>query len=741
MRCGKDLQNMTTETSPASAPVPIGKELVTVLSCKRGQATKVFTPQEVRGYQIGKFFDVTEHPANNIHDLFALLEDLAGDTKRLIIRGRPAVPQRENVVRRCRGEDATFADKPIHWVCVDLDGVGTISPDASPQVEIQTVLDSSPLLRDVTCVAQLSSSWGVKPGIRAHLWYWLEEPRTSSQVAEWAAALPFKTDSSLYNAVQPHYTANPVFDRVADPLGGTPRMFLIKGHEDSLYIPSGAAEVELAHWVDKIINVEEDAPRHTLINAAAYSLGGWVGAGVMGAEETIDILAQACEESGAFDAERVAAARDEITRAVADGQRKPRQHDDWRSAMIRNKEGKIKPLPENYIRIFKQHQALAGVLGFDLRTSQPMILKRPPWETSEKVSYPRELRDNDDTEATAWVNRIGVHTSAVSLISQAVTAAAQENPFDRIVEWLEGLPAWDRTERLYTWLPEVTGCENTVFHRGAGAKFLIALVARACDPGCKADEMVILTGPQGTYKSTLLRELVSGPGEWAFSDCLGDIRKPADYMPTLMGPWLIEVGELHGFTKREVEAIKKFLSTQTDRFRLSYGRRAVSIPRRGCIAGTSNTTAFLTDITGNRRFWPIDVNTIDLDLLRSQRDQLFAEALYQYKQGLQWHLTAEESTGAVEEQEKHRASDPWEYQIREYLDSSSGVDDLESMLDGIKDQVTVNDILVDALRVPSGQANPSHVKRVAGILKRYGWTRTREYRNGQRHWVYRRGVK
>jgi predicted P-loop ATPase len=409
--------------------------------------------------------------------------------------------------------------------------------------------------------------------------------------------------------------------------------------------------------------------------------------------------------------------------------------------MIRTKEGAIKPLPDNYLRLFRAHPAMEGVLGYDLRTDRAVLLKAPPWAVAGAEHYPRSIRDTDDVEAAAWANRIGLHTSAVSQISGALSAAATANPFDRVVDWLEGLPAWDRTPRLYQWLPKVTGCRDTLYSRGVGGKFILSMVARAYDPGCKVDSMLTLVGPQGGYKSTLLRAVASGPGAWAFNDCLGDIRKPQDYMPTLMGPWLVEVAELSAFTRKEVESVKKFLSTQTDRYRMSYGRRAVDIPRRGCVAGTSNTDDFLSDATGNRRFWPIDVRKLDVGAFVAEREQIFAEAVFEYRNGKPWYLEGEEVALAIAEQERHTVIDTWEDPIRLFLDEPPVLGPTNPDAVAQKMETTHVEIARDCLQIPTERVSQGHSRRIAGILKRLGWRKARPLINGRRVYVWRRPVE
>lgn len=719
---------------PEPAPQPdavIGRGRMTCLTALRGYATKRFTAAGVKDYSIGKYFQVEEKAVNGLEDIHRILHAASLDPKSFVIRGAPTGPQRDRVLRRSRGEDATFRDDPCHWVCLDIDSADPVTQD--PAAELRALVDSAPQLKGVSCVAQLSSSWGIKPGVRAHLWFWLEEARTSQQVSEWAAGLPFRVDHALFNPVQPHYTAAPIFEGIEDPVT-TPRVFLLSGQSDELYIPEGTAQAELDHWVEAIVSLDDDAPRHPLVNKAAYSLGGWVGAGALDLDDTRDTIFTACVESGVFESSRLDSIKREIESGLRDGSLRPRQSEDWKAGMIRNKDGAIKALPDNFLRLFREHPAMAGVLGYDVRSGQPLIQKAPPWRSVDDI-YPRSIRDADDVEAAAWINRLGIHTSAVGPISAALGAAAEGNAVDQVVDWLEALPAWDGTGRVKDWLPRLTGCEDTLYSRAVGQKFLVSLIARAMRPGCKVDNMLVLVGPQGSLKSTLLRTLVSGVGDWAFTDCLGDIRKPQDYMPTLMGPWLVEVAELSQFTRREVEAVKKFLSTQTDRYRLSYGRRALSIPRRGCIAGTSNTSDFLSDSTGNRRFWPVDVKKLDIKGAQDERIQLFAEALAMYRAGAKWYLEGDEATAAAEAQAAHTVEDIWVDRMREYLDAPA-LGPVEG--DPRRMQTSIDEVIRECLQIPAMQVTAAHSRRVGGILRRFGWVHTHARIKGRRVWVYRR---
>ena len=199
---------------------------------------------------------------------------------------------------------------------------------------------------------------------------------------------------------------------------------------------------------------------------------------------------------------------------------------------------------------------------------------------------------------------------------------------------------------------------------------LVQAVARALDPGCKADSVPILEGGQGIGKSTAIRVLHGA--EW-FGDALPPMgtKDASDY---LRGLWGIELAELSFLRKAIMEVQKAFISRREERFRPAYGREEIVYPRRCVFWGTTNRTDYIKDDTGNRRYLPIKTTKIDFEGLKASRDMLWAEAVYYYNQGEQYWLSEELAVYANEQTNERFEEDPWvevvQRKLREFTEIS-----------------------------------------------------------------------
>jgi len=355
------------------------------------------------------------------------------------------------------------------------------------------------------------------------------------------------------------------------------------------------------------------------------------------------------------------------------------------------------------------HQDWAGRLRHNVFTNELEIDGRP-------------VIDADVIEALMWCE-VAFKSASKAKVQDGFEMACRATPYDPVVEYLDGLE-WDGVKRLDSWLTRYCGAEANLYTAAVGAKWLIGAVARQYRPGAKVDEMLVLEGKQGVGKSRALAALAIKP-KW-FLDTMPQIGSK-DAMQALQGRMIVEVAELAAIRRSSRETLKQFLSTTEDKYRPPYGRIPITQPRRVVFAGTTNDFEYLPDSTGNRRFWPVEVSNIDVEGLNRDRDQLWAEAVAAYRTGKVWHLTREEEQLAAHEQEKRRASSPWEADIARFLEGETETC-VKAILDEFPD-----------LRAP--MTGGKNGKQVAEMLRLLGWkqggqigSRKSNYR-GQRKWV------
>ncbi|MEP0192035.1 MAG: virulence-associated E family protein [Erythrobacter sp.] len=240
----------------------------------------------------------------------------------------------------------------------------------------------------------------------------------------------------------------------------------------------------------------------------------------------------------------------------------------------------------------------------------------------------------------------------------AVARHARDNPYHPIRDYLDGLE-WDGKPRLNSWLQDCLGASDTAYVGLVGAKTLIAAVARIYEPGCKVDTMLILEGPQGIKKSSAIAALFSE--EWS-TESISLFDAHNKMVMSMMGSWVVELAEFTAITRRDPGAVKGLLSISKDKVVLPYAKTASEHARQCIFFGTINPgdTGYLTDATGNRRFWPVEVANANIEKLSTQRDQIWAEAVHRYKaKEVWWFETHEHEAIAQSEAAKREQIDPW----------------------------------------------------------------------------------
>ncbi|NOG71274.1 virulence-associated E family protein [Roseicella sp. DB1501] len=390
---------------------------------------------------------------------------------------------------------------------------------------------------------------------------------------------------------------------------------------------------------------------------------------------------------------------------------------DWLNRCQKSARGEPRANLANALLGLREDPALRDLLAYDEMQRCALIRRKVPGPAGSDGPYPRPIRDIDVTAIQEYLQLTGLPGLSKDVAHQAVDARAREAAFHPVRNYLDGL-RWDGKPRLEGWLSTYLGVTASDYASGIGQMFILAMVARIFEPGCKADYMVILEGPQGVGKSSACAILA---GKW-FSDALPDLgRAGKDVSQHLNGKWLIEVAELAALDRSETAALKAFITRPIEQYRPSYGRHEVVQPRQCILIGTTNQETYLRDETGGRRFWPVRVGRIDLEALKRDRDQLFAEAVALYRRGEPWWPDAQfEALHIVPQQEARYEEDVWQEQIAEFVEGET--------------RVTILQVAKNGLKIQTPSIGTPDQRRIAKILQRLGWCRGA--RTGKaRYWV------
>jgi predicted P-loop ATPase len=373
-----------------------------------------------------------------------------------------------------------------------------------------------------------------------------------------------------------------------------------------------------------------------------------------------------------------------------------------------------KPLPNLANALIALRAVVPNTFGYDEMLCAPLLMRSLGTEPRFAT---RPITDVDVSLVQERLQQLGLKRISRDVVHQAVDVRAYERRFHPVRDYLNRLE-WDGISRLSTFFTKYFGAEESDYAMAIGCMFLVSMVARILQPGCKADHMPVLEGTQGSLKSTACSIL---GGSW-FSDNLPDVTAGKDVSQHLRGKMLIEVSEMHAMNRAEAAQLKAFITRTHERYRPSYGRKEVVEPRQCVFIGTTNRDTYLRDETGGRRFWPIKTTTIDVAALAKDRDQLFAEAVARYQEGAQWWPDKDfERQYIMPEQSIRYESDAWEENIAGYLTSKS--------------RVTVGQVAREALSIETPRIGTHEQRRIAAALERLGWKRQPKDWEGKRWWV------
>lgn len=375
--------------------------------------------------------------------------------------------------------------------------------------------------------------------------------------------------------------------------------------------------------------------------------------------------------------------------------------------------------------VLEHHPAWKGVIRFNEISKQVDLLGGPLGGVSTAPSVLPAAINN-------WIQEdedLGLRLKEYDIKSQ-INLVARSHPYDPLKEQLLNL-TWDGEPRSDGFLERYFGAQvahstrgnRAAYVRSVSSKWLISAVARALQPGCKVDTVLVLEGLQGLKKSAAFRIL---GGEHFAGSQLNIADKDSRLLAAQY--WIIELAEMRALVRTDLEAQKAFLSEQVDVFRPPYAPAIEKFPRRCVFVCTTNEGRYFGDLTGNRRFWPVTCTDIDLDALERDRDQLWAEAVVRFQAGERWWFTPEE-TAAAEAETDDRLRVPayvepiWNWWTRRPSESRP-------------EHVKTLDVAVEALEVELSRYDERLQDRVERAMRYLGFEETQVQEGVQTFWVW-----
>jgi predicted P-loop ATPase len=698
--------------------------VITLLFCAPGHsATKTFVGEAVKAYDLGYRFEHAEVPGSSIIDLGRVIESVAAAPGAFVIRGRAVASAPEWIRRTCKpkpGYPAAIEGAERSWVCWDFDRTEIPYDKDDPESAAKSLVAMFPEgLREASFVWQSSSSQHKYSTFRGHIWQYLDRPYSDAELKSYSRRLPFGPDRSLFNPVQPHYVAAPIFQDGEDPLPvrlgyveGLKPFGTILGQETTRLKEQALTILDKAAREIKAIKAGE--ARHPVVNRWAYTLGQLC-PHLLSELEVFNRIQDAClSGKDPMPLDRIT---DEVRRGIEDGKRAPKLAGEaWKAQLeYEGKDFRVAGTVPNAAIILTHDARWSGALALNERAQRVVLTRTPPApDHLAGAPGPRDYESTDGTRIAAWLAqeyraRIGAKDAAA-----AAEAVAEENRFDPVREWLEELE-WDGQPRLDTVAINVLGARE-VYEAEIFAKFCIGAVARAYEPGCKVDATMVLEGLEGVGKSTFLESLAGGKQYYASIQV--DLSSK-DAIQYIHGPWLCDFSEIAAFKKTSnQEALKDFLSRGSDHVRLPYKAIVVDLPRRCVFVATTNEAIYLASRTGNRRIRPIKCHTVK-PLSEALRNQIWAEARYRYLAGEDVYTINDQDslTKALKDRELD-SFDAWHEEVERYLKKH--------------DRTSVADILTLAVALPTERQDNRAQQRVVRILLDLGWLRTRA--GGSRTW-------
>jgi len=391
------------------------------------------------------------------------------------------------------------------------------------------------------------------------------------------------------------------------------------------------------------------------------------------------------------------------------------QSDGWERNFLTGRDGP-KGCAQNMTLILENDRRWVGVFAENVFTGSIDVMNQPPIPQIEIG----ELNDPHVAMIHIWIEENYSIVVQDAAMKKALINIAAKNRYHPVKDYLTSLPEWDGEPRSLHWLTEALGVSDIVpkeYLSAVGSRFLIGAVRRIMNApaATKVDNMLVFEGLQGDGKSTLIEVL--------FSPWHGDTPLPLgdkDAYINIRGCWGYEMAEMDSFNKATVSTAKTFMSSHTDNYRPPFGTKNVKYPRQTVLIGSVNHAVYLTDTSGNRRYWPVWADRINVGWLKNNREQLWAEALHRCRDNqIHWIDNKKEPELAAlikYEQALREHPDAWEAALFIWMDGG----------DCMKEHYSTVDILMDVIKMDLRSINKSHEMKLSNAMEKLGWQKKRK---------------
>lgn len=717
--------------APANVPLCAPPEdTITVLNHRAGLATKTLRLSSDGTVEIVPFdkklllFDTFELPFRGLTEFFRALTTVASLRTAMIIRGKRAhgVPD-QNIRRTTHARDgakASFVEVPRRWLALDLDTLDDGSPWHDIPGKFTRAIASLPAeCQGVSCMYQVSSSAGFRQGKLGHLWYLLDAPHGQKSLTAWGNSFNERVgkhviDTSLFRTIQPHYTADPVFELSmgTDPFAGR-RWGVIYGARETLSLPvRPEAKGDWRGFLERL-KQPDNAEIHRWIRDACgrffLAYGADADSAILKRELTLAV-GEALRLQGRSDY-----GEGQLDNEISSGRDYARRQGATGGALILSDRGQPAALLSNVITALSTDEWRG--LRWNSRTEKVEVGECP-------IDGVRGVLDEHDL---TWVAKYmqdtwEIHTSTL-LVREAVAAVARQRAYDPARDTLESLE-WDGVPRLDTWLRDWLGVEESTYSCKVGAMALISACARVMLPSSRVHETLLLIGQEATNKSTVCELLGKALFDGGYSSLAEDIGK-REASQALIGPVIVEIEELRAISGSSAEAVRQFMSRESDRYRAPYDRDVADHPRRCIFIATSNEHGILEG-DHLRRWHPVEVRAMwSNDEIRRffPARELWAEALVRFRAGERWSAVPGEFREQQRAERAETEGDSYESTLPEILAKGRRAcfDMLSPGIPPNAEEVTITDVLLHGYDVEVPRQTAKQKRCVGKALRKLGW--------------------